>query len=214
MSNNTDFSTDTLTPGTLTHGTVTFDIVTFDNDSFIVSKPKKHKELMLCKIKNISKDPVFVQFPKMRLNEFSKFVDLEFVNENGYNKKIKTFLSKLDDFVVQTITNCSEDWFGKAIPKEFVSEMYLKKLRFVFDKGEIIDKHNEKLEISELVKGSILECISQLKYIVFTKDTCFLHWEICTAKLHKKTVRVPHFGFIEDPDDQSDDEIPETFTFF
>ena len=49
---------------------------TFDLDSFIFSKPKKYKnsEVMVCKIKNKNNEPVLVQFPKMILNEYSKFV--------------------------------------------------------------------------------------------------------------------------------------------
>ena len=45
-----------------------------------------------------------------------------------------------------------------------------------------------------------------MKYIVFTKDSCFVNWEICTAKLHKKIERVPKFGFIEDPTDTNNSE--------
>ena len=204
---------------------------TFDLDSFIFSKPKKYKnsEVMVCKIKNKNNEPVLVQFPKMLVNEYSKFVELEFINETGYNKKVYNFLSKLDEFVIEYISTHSEEWFGKKIPLENITQMYTKFIKapktsdnrctinFVFDKlkSQIIDKKNDSLEITELVKGVTLECISQMKYIVFTKDTCFVNWEICTSKLHKKIIKVPKFGFIEDPIDNSDNESDEEiFTFF
>jgi hypothetical protein len=210
----------------------------FDASAFIFSKPKKYKnaEAMLCKIKNTNNEPILVQFPKMTLvSDFigepvSKFVELEFMNEKGYNKKVYNFLSKLDEFIISHVSSKSEEWFGKNIPNENISQMYNKFIKapktsenlctvnFVFDKtkSQVIDKKNEELNVSELVKGVTLECIAQLKYLVFTKDTCFINWEIRTSKLHKKLIRVPKFGFVEDPEEHSDEESSdeENVTFF
>jgi len=209
---------------------------TFELDSFHFSKPKKYKnsEIMVCKIKNKNNEPVLVQFPKMTIVQDyrppgSRFVELEFINETGYNKKVYNFLSKIDEHVTEYVHTHSRDWFGKDIPLENLTQMYNKFIKapktsdqnctinFVFDKtrSEVIDKKNEPLDISELNKGIHLECISQMKYIVFTKDTCFISWEICTARVHKKVVKVPRFGFIEDPADLSDDDSEEeSLTFF
>ena len=92
------------------------------------------------------------------------------------------------------------------------------RLKFVFDnaKSQLIDKRENVLSTAEIIQGSVVECICLLKYLIFTKDSCFLHWEIDTAKLHKKIQRVPRFGFIEDLDDQSDNELSdeENITFF
>jgi hypothetical protein len=157
----------------------------------------------------------------MLSSDYGKTIELEFMNNNGYNNKVKEFLSKFDEFITNHMSNKSDEWFGKNIPVENILQMYKKtvcdnKIRFIISKGEIINRNNENLETTEIVKGVILECICQLKYIVFTKDSCFLHWEICTAKLHKKVSRVKKFGFIDDPNDQSDDELSdeESITFF
>ena len=48
-----------------------------------------------------------------------------------------------------------------------------------------------------------------MKYLVFLKDSCFITWEICTAKLFKKINHVPKFGFIEDPEDNYEEPDPE-----
>ena len=57
-----------------------------------------------------------------------------------------------------------------------------------------------------------------MKYVVFSIDTCFVNWEICTAKIYKKLLRVPKYGFIEDPDDRtlekSDDEEIDVNSFY
>ena len=62
-----------------------------------------------------------------------------------------------------------------------------------------------------------MENVSQLKYIYFSKDTCFTVWEIISAKLYKQMEKVQAFGFIDDPSDitteESDDEI-DTHSFF
>ena len=198
---------------------------TFDPESFIFSKPKKYKnaEIMGSKIKNRNNDPVLVQFPRMNVLNLSKTLELEFVNETGYNKKVISFLACLDSFTTNHIFTQSEKWFGKNIPMECVKQMYNvcvkeNRLKFVFDnsKSQLIDKKENILSTAEIIQGSVVECICLLKYLIFTKDSCFLHWEIDTAKLHKKIQRVPRFGFIEDLDDQSDNELSdeENITFF
>jgi hypothetical protein len=197
---------------------------TFEPESFIFQKPKKYKnaELMASRIKNKHNESVIVQFPKMTSDDYNKMLELEFTSETGYNKKVKKFLLNLDDFVTDYISTQSEKWFGKTIPIENVKNMYKpcvneNKVKFVFnDTTELIDKREERLDTSEIVKGVTLECICLLKYLIFTKDSCFLHWEICTAKVHKKIQRVPLFGFIEDTDDQSDNEelTDEIITFW
>ena len=86
---------------------------------------------------------------------------------------------------------------------------------FDADKSVVLDKRNEQLELSDIKVGDSVECISQLKYLIFSKDTCFVNWEICTTKVYKKVSKVPKFGFIEDPNDHSTKENDlEDITFF
>ena len=196
----------------------------FEPESFIFQKPKKYKnqEIMAGKIKNRNNENVIVQFPKMKVAERDKLVELEFVNQSGYNKKVNAFLSKLDDFVVEYISRESEKWFGKTIPVENVKQMYTpcvkeNKIKVVFDKtnSHLTDAKSETpLDSSEIVENVTLESICLLKYLIFTKDTCFLQWEICTSRVHKKYQRVPLFGFIEDNDDNMDSDEEETITFW
>jgi hypothetical protein len=196
---------------------------TFEPESFVFQKPQKYKnaEIMASKIKNRYNEPVIVQFPKMNVVEYNKTLELEFTSETGYNKKVKKFLSSLDNFIVGYISTQSEKWFGKTIPIENVKNMYKpcdsdNKVKFVTtSKSELINKREETVDTSEIVKGVIVESICHLKYLIFTKDSCFLHWEICTSKVHKKIQRVPLFGFIEDLDDHSDnDELSDDFITF
>ena len=206
-------------------------IDSYDLNLFSFSKPKKYKngEIMVCKIKNDNKDTI-IQFPKMEVaTEFDgKYIELEFKNEVGYNKKIYNFLSKIDDLIIEHVTNNSEEWFGKKIPNNIVSQMYNKfikppktsenkcTLNFIFnkEKSEILDKKNEIVDITEVKKRNTLECISQMKYIIFSKDSCFVSWEICTAKISKKILRVSKFGFIEDNEDKEEESDEEIITFF
>jgi hypothetical protein len=197
----------------------------FNAGSFTFSKPKRHKngELMTCKIKNASKEPVYIQFPKMNAcSDFSNCMEFEFSSSTGYSKKVITFLNCLDKFVVDLVSERSGSWFDKTITPEQLQTMYKTsnthdKVKVVFDKrvSSIVDKKNEVSSFEEILKETTVELICLLKYIVFTKDTCFLQWEVCKAKLYKKTQRVEQFSFIEDPDDESDDDdFQENLTFF
>ena len=55
------------------------------------------------KIKNRNNEPVLVQFPRMNVLNFSKTLELEFVNETGYNKKVISFLQLLDSFIYKIL---------------------------------------------------------------------------------------------------------------
>ena len=197
-------------------------IDSYNLDLFSFTVPKKCNNAMICKIKNDSND-VLIQFPKMSVvSEENNIVELEFKNEKGYNKKIYDFLAKLDDIIVNYITTHSEDWFGKKIKLTHITQMYNKfikppkssenncTLNFKIKENTLIDKKNENISTSEIKKGNTLECIAQMKYLVFSKDSCFVTWEICSAKLFKKINHVGKYGFIEDPEDNyedSDDNI-------
>ena len=196
----------------------------YNLDLFSFTKPKKYNNAMICKIKNDSND-VLIQFPKMNVTLFEEKsedlnLSLEFKNEKGYNKKISDFLSKLDDFIMNYITLNSEDWFGKKIKLSRITQMYNKfvkissenncSLNFKIKENTLLDKKNEIISLSEIKNGNTLQCIAQMKYLVFSKDSCFVTWELCSAKLFKKINHVGKYGFIEDPEDNyedSDDNI-------
>ena len=81
----------------------------------------------------------------------------------------------------------------------------------------IIDRRKNDIELSELKEGIEIECISQLKYIMFSKDNCFTVWEFQSGKIHKVVDKVKEYGFIniEESDSESDsEEISEIINFF
>jgi hypothetical protein len=206
------------------------DSYTFENIHF--TKPKKNGDYLVSKVKYNNLD-FKVQFPKMSINNDPtlKNIELEFISESSYNKKVYNFLSRLDEFIVEYITSNTQEWFGKKIPSESICQMYNKFIKapktsenkctinFSFNhkknilQSSLLNKKNEELDLCDLKKEMYLECISQLKYIIFSKDNAFVIWEICTAKVYNGRVsRVPGYGFIEDPEDQeikveSDEEL-------
>jgi hypothetical protein len=212
-----------------------FLIDSYDLSQIIFSKPKKHGDYLVCKVKYPDQDSLLVQFPKMLIvsdcNALSKNIELEFKNETGYNKKVYNILSKLDDHIINYITEHSEEWFNKKIPNEQVFKMYNKFIKApktcdsrctlnfgITPKSSYIDKSNDTLLITDLRVNSTLECIAQMKYVIFSKDTCFVNWELCTSKLYKKIIKIPKFGFIDVPEDkdleESDDESIAIQTFY
>ena len=207
----------------------------YNVNDIVFTKPKKYNNYLICKIK----EPLIVQFPKMTLvsetNSDSKSLELEFTSNKGYNAEIYDFLSKLDDYIIEYIFSHSEKWFEKVIPIENVRQMYNKfikapknvdksctvnfdfKMRAGKLKSNIIDNSDNEMTQLELIKNNPVECISQLKYIVFSRDTCFTSWEIITCKYYlPKMERVKGYAFIDDPHDNteepdSDDENLMTF---
>jgi len=202
----------------MTPDDINVDLITF-------SKPKKSGEYLVSKIKCSEN----LQFPKMTVSAdpTHKGLELEFKNQTGYNKKVYDVLVKIDKTIMNVISDKSLEWFDKKIPLDALEKMYKpfineSKINLTFEtkKTEIltnfIDSKNETLGYQDIVKGSVVECIAQMKYIVFSKETSFVVWQVDCVKLHKKINRVPRYGFIEDPDDNhtnSDDEV-EIYSFF
>ena len=215
----------------------TFLIESYNLESITFTKPKKHGDYLVSKVKYPETNSVIVQFPRMTISSdpTTKAIELEFKNDRGYNKKMYDFLSKVDDFVVDQIASKSLEWFDKSIPVEAVTKMYNKFIKspktsengctinfnFLQKKNELltelINSKNEPIDFTDLTKGSTLECIAQMKYLIFSKESSFVVWEATCAKLHRRINRVPKFGFVDDPDDQqiadSDEDI-EIHTFF
>ena len=202
-------------------------------DKLQISKPKKQSEYLICKVKYDGSSEFFIQFPKMKLNNVSdKNVELEFINNDvKYNKECYNFLSNLDKYISDYISDKSEDWFGKKIPIENIKNMYnsfIKAPKTTENQSTInfnikkdstfIDRKNNELETSEiqLLLNSEVECISQLKYIIFSKDTCFTIWELRSAKIYKKIDKVPDYGFIEveESDSENEVDVEEIINFF
>ena len=207
-----------------------YTVSSYDINAIVFTKPRKHGEYMVCKIKHNGLD-VKVQFPKMKItNILEKNISLEFTNDAKYNKTVYNFLSDVDKSTTEYISEHSKEWFGKKIPIASVKSMFQSTIKapvssenkctvqFTLNPKTTLffDKKNEEIEVTELRNDQILECISQMKYIVFSKDTCFINWELCTGKFHKKIKSVPKYGFIEDPDDhqESDDEEININCFF
>ena len=197
-------------------------------ENVIFSKPKKHGDYLVCKVKYCADSELIIQFPKMKIaSDIGKIVELEFSNNTKYNKESYNFLSTLDDHIGNYIFEKSTEWFGKQIPMESLKKMYnkfIKAPKTVNDKCTMnfnlkkncsfLDTKGNDLDISEFSIGLDVECIAQLKYIMFSKDNCFTIWELCTAKLHKKVVKVKQYGFIEQEESESETDDEEIFTFF
>ena len=204
-------------------------------ENIVFSKPKKYSEYLVSKIKYSDEDFV-IQFPKMILSEdpSEKSMELEFTNNF---KEMYNFLKKLDHYIINQTHLKSEEWFGKIIPVDSIKKMYNSfikapktcenkcNLNFGFKthktqiKTLFLDKKDNEIDFSQFKKNEIVESIAQLKYIFFSKDTCFPAWELVSIKLHKKVQKVSKFGFIEDPDDiqkceSEDEEEINTIKFF
>ena len=209
----------------------------YNVEDIILKNPKKYSDYLICKVKYPESGDLVIQFPKMRIVETKhpKTMELEFLNGNSkYTRETYDFVSKVESFLMETIFKKSMDFFGKSIPESAIKKMYNNFIKapktshsnctasFSLSKNtQYINKKGSEINISEFTPDICkkVECLAQLKYVMFSKDTCFTIWEAKTLKLHKQVQRVPRYGFVEDPEDvvpevESDDEEHLISTFF
>jgi hypothetical protein len=198
-------------------------------ENLFFKKPKKYGDYFICKIS----EDVVIQFPKMTISSINlKGIELEFISDSTkYYRKVYDFLSRIDEHVLDHVSENIEEWFGKKIPSENIKQMFNKfikspktsgskcTLNFLFKPSGketiVIDNKKNTLELSDLKESETVECISQLKYIVFSKDTCFTTWELQSAKKYTRIEKVAKYGFIEDPESESESDSEElNFSFF
>ena len=204
----------------------------YNLDNLIFTKPKKYGEFMISKIKYPETGDFFIQFPKMTIkSKTEKGLELEFNNDNEYSTKVYNFLSKLDNFILNYINVSSAEWFGKEIPVESLKQMYNNfikppkttenkctvsfdfKIKNSENKSIFVDNKDNNIDLVDIKTENNIECISHLKYIVFSKDTCFTTWDLITAKVcAQKINKVKNYGFIETV--ESDSESEESFPTF
>jgi hypothetical protein len=198
-----------------------------DLDKITLNKPKKNGEFMVSKPK-YSDNELIIQMPKMNLSLESPEntqVFLDFLNKKEYSKKVYDFLNTLDSKIILIIFKNSEEWFGKKIPIEKITEMYsgsiiseseCTRIKVNINKKDtsLIDKKNNELELSDYKNNSTVECICRLKYVVFSKDKCVPVWEMVIMKLILKVNRVPKNAFIEEEENNSENDAIEEYSFF
>jgi hypothetical protein len=201
-----------------------------DLDKITLNKPKKNELFMVSKVKYSGTSDLTIQMPKMKLILNESIVLLEFINNKGYSKKVCDFLSTLDSKLLEYIYKKSEEWFGKKIPIEKITEMYSGssissidsegseciRIKVNINKKDtsLIDKKNNELELSDYKNNSTVECICRLKYVVFSKDKCVPVWEMVIMKLILKVNRVPKNAFIEEEENNSENDAIEEYSFF
>ena len=200
-----------------------------DLDKITLNKPKKNELFMVSKVKYSGTSDLTIQMPKMKLVLNESIVLLEFLNKKGYSKKVCDFLTALDSNLLEYIYKKSEEWFGKKIPIEKITEMYSGSINSTDSEGpectrikvninkkdtSLIDKKNNELELSDYKNNSTVECICRLKYVVFSKDKCVPVWEMVIMKLILKVNRVPKNAFIEEEENNSENDAIEEYSFF
>lgn len=210
-------------------------ISNYSIDDISITKPKKTGEFLVGRIYHLKNEPVIIQFPKMKLikeiSEDDSFVELEFVNnkKSSYNDSAFNFLLTLDSKIVEYSQNNTTEWFGKNIPADVLKKMYNNFIKAPKDtssnctvqfkvkiKELVLTKtRNKEALLSEFKKDSLVECLGRMKYLLFTKDTYHVIWELMGMKLDSRIKRVQKYGFVEDStESDSNEEIIQDYSFF
>lgn len=181
----------------------------YDVESIDLEKPLKKDDIY---VSNIN---FCIQTPKLKINKVSKKLSI-LVDES-----MEKLLIDFDNKIISKISEKSEDFFEEFISEEDFEEMYkhsikTNKLNVTMNlnfnkKINIYNKKKEQLEISDLSEGNIIICLLKCKRIIFYKNHCEPHWEVCQIKLKeisskKETKETKEeitnkYLFIEDPED-------------
>ena len=183
-------------------------------DGFEVQPPVKKGKYFISKVKNNGK-PVVIQFPRMTISKgwdkSTENLELTWSNMNSYAKEVYDWCQNLNDVVVNKVSEGSTSWFGKEIPLEHVEEMYknfvrtpkksdsgmwMKVVPYLKDGNlhtTFFDKRGKEVDCQEFRTGWFAVPILKLKYLIFTKDTCQVIWELQTTKIYRP--KKPSLGY-------------------
>jgi hypothetical protein len=172
-------------------------------------KPKKVNEYMVSKMNYLSKQ-IIVQLPKMKINEIKdNKIHFKCIPDHKNSKKVIEIFKKTDSIVTETIANNSEEWFGKIITLENVKKMYSAFIKEnthyslnIRNNSVFVDFKNNVINLEDIDTRDYLECIINIKFLVFSRNICYLKIELIKAKKCRIRIsRVRKYGFIEDTND-------------
>lgn len=134
-----------------------------------------------------SKINVYIQTPKLKITKVSdKSISL------CLNEDIVNLLDKFDDFLIQKISEKSNEFFDNEITKDEFEEIY----KSSYHKNKITLKYSDQLKIyssskkdlkvEDLLEDSEIIAIINCNKIIYYKTYCFPYWEIEQIKLKKK----------------------------
>ena len=213
----------------------------FNVDNIKITKPKKiNDQYLLSKVKYETSEndiKLNIQFPKMKITHIeNNNIILNFEQKNGsYTNKCIEFIKQVEEKVIDVLFTNSLKWFGKEIPKESIIKMYKPMINENLDMKFVLSKQingtdfngNEIGNIKEELKlNTLIENICIMKYLMFSKETVFILWEIQSIKLNKKKNKVikkdskhsdfayySKYNFIDFNDSDSEDEDSENLEF-
>ena len=201
-----------------------------------VHSPLKKGKYFISKVRN-GKSNVVVQFPRMTISKgwdrSQENFELEWSKMSGYGNDVYDWCQELNHKIIQSVYEGSSSWFGKEIPQEHIEEMYrnfirtpkksggnmwMKVVPYVKDDNLLTTFFNSRgreLDCSEFKTGNFCVPILKLKYLIFTKDTCQIIWEIHSSKIYRPKKPVLKYSFkdegnLDDADDCDDDTLLET----
>lgn len=151
-----------------------------------------------------SKINIYIQTPKLQITKINdKSISL-CLNDDTIN-----LLDKFDNFLIEKISEKSNEFFDNEITKDEFEEIY----KSSYHKNKMTLKYSEQLniyssskknlKIEDLVENNEIIAIINCSKIIYYKTYCFPYWEIEQIKLKKKKedkVKLNHssYLFLED----------------
>ena len=171
-------------------------------------------------------NPLLLQSSRLKVKgikdiEKQKYIVLE-TDESDFTFYDK--LVQLDDHILDTTYQNSEEWFNKELPMDILENMYKRitkpfkkdeipslELKLPYHKGnlqtKIYNQANELIEVDNLVPGSTIILMIQVKGLKFLKQNYYCETYLSQIKLIKENIIVKSASCLIE-DDEGGEGVP------
>ena len=168
-------------------------------------------------------NPLLLQSSRLKIKEIKEVEKQKYIILDTPESDFTFYdkLVKLDDHILDTTYQNSEEWFNKELPMDILENMY-KRITRPFKKDEIpslefklpyhkenlqtriYDQTNESIELDSLTPGTSVILMLQVKGLKFLKQNYYCDTYLSQIKLVKDTIVVnPVSCLIEDDEHAS-----------
>lgn len=124
-------------------------------------------------------------------------------------------INKIDNYVINTLSEMSTEWFNNELSVEDTKDIYKSSISFPEDeydiaslklkcnnKFKIYDKHNPSIDPVVVKYGTPIIALIKLTNIIFYKHTCLAQWECMSIKL-KPNSKITECAIVDDENDEN-----------
>lgn len=191
------------------------------------SSPEKTQKIYYSSISYKDDKPLYIQSNKLKFIKIIEESNQKFLIVEMPKKDFSVYdmLISMDDTILSSTHENSEEWFKKQIPFDIFEHQYKRitkpfnkdeiptlKLKLPYSKNKylfsIYDNSNSVIDIDKLIKNTDIICVFHIKGIKFLKEYFYCDCYITQIKLCQNLqYNIPDSCIINDEGDINNDDI-------